>query len=56
MAALFGSFDAKSLSSGGKLVHSIYRNSNSFGMDKLFFPNLYKVYNSYDLMDFDLIL
>jgi hypothetical protein len=29
MAALFGSFGAKSLSDEGKLVHNIYENPNS---------------------------
>ena len=51
MAALFGTFDAKSLFSGGKLVHNINGNPNSPWEDKLFFLNLYKVYNLYILMD-----
>jgi hypothetical protein len=52
MVALFGSFGAKSLSDGGKLVHNIYGNPNSPQVNKLFFLNLYKVYNLYILMDF----
>jgi hypothetical protein len=56
MAALFGSFGAKSLSNRGKLVHNIYGNPNSPRADKLFFLNLYKVYNLYILMDFYLVL
>jgi hypothetical protein len=55
MAALFGSFGAKSLSSGGKFVCNIYGNPNSPQADKLFFLNLYKVYNLYILMDFYLV-
>jgi hypothetical protein len=51
MAALFGSFGAKILSSGGKIVHNIYGNPNSCRADKLFFLNLYKVYNLYILMN-----
>jgi hypothetical protein len=53
MVALFGSFGAKSLSGGGKLVCNIYGNPQA---DKLFFLNLYKVYNLYILMDFYLVL
>jgi hypothetical protein len=45
MAALFGSFGAKSLSNGGKLMHNIYRTPNSSQVDKLFFLKSYKVYN-----------
>jgi hypothetical protein len=56
MVALFGSFGSKSLSAGGKLVCNIYGNSNSHQIDKLFFINLYKVYNLYILMDFYLVL
>jgi hypothetical protein len=35
MAALFGSFGAKSLYGGGKLVSNIYGNPNSPQADKL---------------------
>jgi hypothetical protein len=56
MAVLFGSFGAKSLSGGGKLVSNIYGNPNSLQADKLFFLNLYKVCNLYTLMDFYLVL
>jgi hypothetical protein len=56
MVALFGSFGAKSLFSGGKLVHNIYGNPNSHRADKLFFLNLYKVFNLYILMNFYLVL
>jgi hypothetical protein len=56
MATLFGSFGAKSLSGGGKLVYNIYGNPNSPQTNKLFFLNLYKVYNLYILMDFYLVL
>jgi hypothetical protein len=56
MIALFGSFGAKNLSGGGKLVHNIYENPISPEGDKLFFLNLYKVYNLYILMDFYLFL
>jgi hypothetical protein len=56
MATLFGSFGAKSLSGGGKLVCNIYENPNSPQTDKLFFLNSYKLYNLYILMDFYLIL
>jgi hypothetical protein len=52
----FGSFGTKSLSGGGKLVFNIYGNPNSPQADKLFFLNLYKVYNLYSLMDFYLVL
>jgi hypothetical protein len=55
MAILFGSFGAKSLSSEGKLIHNIYGNPNSHRADKLFFLNLYKVYDLYILMDFYLV-
>jgi hypothetical protein len=51
MAALFGSFGVKSLSTVGKFVHNIYGNPNSPQADKLSFLNLYKVYNLYILMD-----
>jgi hypothetical protein len=44
MTTLFGSFGAKSLFGGGKLVHNIYGNPNSPRADKLFFLNLFKVY------------
>jgi hypothetical protein len=47
MAALFGSFGAKSLSSGGKLVRNVYGIPNSPQADKLSFLNLHKVYNLY---------
>jgi hypothetical protein len=40
----------------GKLVHNIYGNPNSPQVDKIFFLNLYKVYNLYILMDFYLVL
>jgi hypothetical protein len=50
MVVLIGSFGAKSLSSGGKLVRNIYGNPNSPRADKLFFLNLYKVYNLYTLI------
>jgi hypothetical protein len=56
MVALFGSFGAKSLSGGEKLVHNIYGNPNSPRANKLFFLNLYKVYNLYILIDFYLVL
>jgi hypothetical protein len=47
MVAVFGSFGAKSLSGGRKLVNNIYGNPNSPRVDKLFFLNLYKIYNLY---------
>jgi hypothetical protein len=53
MAVFFGSFAAKSLFGGGKLVYSIYGNPNPPRVD---FLNLYKVYNLYILMDFYLVL
>jgi hypothetical protein len=56
MAILFRSFGIKSLSDGGKLVRNIYGNPNSPRANKPFFPNLYKVYNLYILMDFYLVL
>jgi hypothetical protein len=56
MATLLKSFGTKSLSGGGILICNIYRNPNSPQTDKLLFPNLYKVYNLYILMDFYLIL
>jgi hypothetical protein len=56
MATLFGNFSAKSLSDGGKLVCNIYRNPNSPQANKFFFPNLYKGYNLFILMDFYLVL
>jgi hypothetical protein len=40
MAATFGSFGAKRLSVGEKLIHNIYGNPNSPQAVKLFFPNL----------------
>jgi hypothetical protein len=49
-------FGAKSLSGGRKLVCNIYGNPNFLSTDKLFFLNLYKVYNLYILMDFYLVL
>jgi hypothetical protein len=49
-------FVAKSLSGGGKLVCNIYENPNSSRANKVFFLNLYKVYNLYILMDFYLVL
>jgi hypothetical protein len=52
METLFGSFGAKSLSNRRKVVHNIYGNPNSRRVNKLFFLNLYKVYNLYILMDF----
>jgi hypothetical protein len=56
MAALFGSFCAKNLSNGRKLVRNIYGNPSSSQADKLFFFNLYKIYNLYILMNFYLVL
>jgi hypothetical protein len=50
------SFDAKILSGGRKLVRDIYGNPNPPQANKFFFPNLYKLHNSYILMDFYLIL
>jgi hypothetical protein len=56
MVVLFGSFGAKSLSGGKKLVRNIYGNPNSHRVDKFFFLKLYKVLNLYILMDFYLVL
>jgi hypothetical protein len=56
MAALFGSFGAKSLFGGRKLVRNIYGNPKVPQVDKLFFLNIYKVYNLYILMNFYLVL
>jgi hypothetical protein len=56
MATFFGSFGTKSLSGGGKFVHNIYGNPNFLGVDKLFFPNSYKLHYLYILMDFYLVL
>jgi hypothetical protein len=36
-------------------VYNINGNSNSSQMDKLSFPNLYKLHNLNDLMDFYLV-
>jgi hypothetical protein len=49
------SFDAKSLFGGRKFVHNIYGNPNLPRVDKLFFPNLYKLHNLYILMDFYIV-
>jgi hypothetical protein len=49
IATFFGSFGAKSLSGGRKLIHNIYGNPNSPWANKIFFLNLYKVYNLYIL-------
>jgi hypothetical protein len=38
-----------------KFVYNINGNSNSSQMDKLSFPNLYKLHNLNDLMDFYLV-
>jgi hypothetical protein len=56
MTTLFGSFGAKSLSGGRKLVRNIDGNPNSPRTSKFFFLNLYKVYNLCILMDFYLVL
>jgi hypothetical protein len=56
MAILFENFGVETLSDGGKFVRNIYGNPNFPRVDKLFFPNLYKIYNLYILMDFHLIL
>jgi hypothetical protein len=56
MAALFGSFGAKSLFGEGNLVRNIYKNPNSLQVDKHFIFKLYKVYNLHILMDFFLAL
>jgi hypothetical protein len=56
MATLFESFGTKSLFGEGKLVNNIYGNPNFPRADKLFFLNLYKIYNLYILKDFYLVL
>jgi hypothetical protein len=56
MSALFVSVDTKSLCSRGKFVQDKNGNPNSPQLDKLFFPNLYILYNLYIVMDFYLVL
>jgi hypothetical protein len=56
VAALFVSFDAKSLSNGRKFIQDKNGNPNSPQANKLFFPNVYKLYNFYFLSDFYLVL
>jgi hypothetical protein len=51
MATFFVGFGAKSLSTTGKFVQEKNGNQNSPQVDKLFFPNLYKLCNLYVLMD-----
>ena len=51
MAPLFESFGSKSFFWQKKLVSIIYGAPNSTQVDKLFFPNLYMVYNLYILVD-----
>jgi hypothetical protein len=56
MAALFVSFGGKCLSDGRIFVQDIYGKPNSPWANKILFPNLYKLYNLYILMDFYLIV
>ena len=56
MIALFVNFGSKSLYGGEKFIYNINENSHSPQVDKFFFPNLYKLYNFYILIDFYLVL
>jgi hypothetical protein len=51
----FCEFWHQSLSGGKKFIYNIYGNPNCARLDKLFFPNLYKLYNMSILMDFYLV-
>jgi hypothetical protein len=55
MAIILVSFGAKSLFGGGKFVYNIYGNPNCPQVDKLFFPNLYKLHSLYILIGFYLV-
>jgi hypothetical protein len=56
MIVFFGSFGVKSLSCRGKFVNNINGNPHSPQVDKIFFPNFYKIQNLYILMDIYFIL
>jgi hypothetical protein len=56
MATLFVNFGAKSLVHGQIFVYNFNGNPNALQDNKLFFPNLYKLYNLCILMNFHLVI